>query len=367
MLDSLTQSGVNWMENEQGVVGRSKNNVPKVMIRSFFKMLLLNFLLILTFVAGVEGSSLKKGLPDAGEVILRQLIEDHKELLSRFGYLSYDENEWKILGEAELPSQVVVLVHGLDEMGTIWSDMAPALEKAGHHVLKFSYPNDQGISRSAILLREQLKWLKNKGADEVVLVAHSMGGLVCRDAITRDDAYEGSMPKIKRLITLGTPNHGAPLALFRHVAEWREHILRMSRGEGSSLGPILDGLGEAAEDLAPGSNYLKELNSRAIPKAPMTIIAGRIDQDEVNAEQQAKEWDIPWVTKTWQKAKLQWKALTKKVGDGVVPLESTPIDGVKDYRIVRGNHRAIIKNFFEEDNLPPGVKIVIEVLEASKK
>lgn len=50
-------------------------------------------------------------------------------------------------------------------------------------------------------------------ASEVFLVAHSMGGLVARAAMTH------GIPKLKRLIMLGTPNYGsfAPVMVFRGV------------------------------------------------------------------------------------------------------------------------------------------------------
>ena len=325
-------------------------------------MFSIQALLFVGLTFGGGESTTASSLPDAGEVILRQLIEDHKELLSRFGYQRYDGQAWTAMGNIRAPEEAVILVHGLDEMGTVWEDMAPALHGEGHQVLRFSYPNDQAITRSAILFRQQLKWLRERGAKKVSLVAHSMGGLICRDALTRSDTYEGPMPEVKHLITLGTPNHGAPLAMFRHVAEWREHILRMGRGEGEGLGPIIDGMGEAAEDLSPDSDYLKELNGRPLPKTPMTIIAGRIDKEEAEGKKKKGSWEVPWVTKTWQKAKLEWKGITKKVGDGVVPLDSTPLKGVEDYRIIKGNHRAIVKNFFKSKELPLGVKIVIEAL-----
>jgi pimeloyl-ACP methyl ester carboxylesterase len=58
-----------------------------------------------------------------------------------------------------------------------------------------------------------LKRLKSEPADEIFLVAHSMGGLVARAAIAL------RAPKIKRLIMLGTPNHGAfaPVQAIRAV------------------------------------------------------------------------------------------------------------------------------------------------------
>jgi pimeloyl-ACP methyl ester carboxylesterase len=55
--------------------------------------------------------------------------------------------------------------------------------------------------------------LKNETANEVQLVAHSMGGLVVRAAAAH------KAPKIKRVIMLGTPNHGsfAPAQAIRAV------------------------------------------------------------------------------------------------------------------------------------------------------
>ena len=47
--------------------------------------------------------------------------------------------------------------------------------------------------------------LNKKGASKVIIVAHSMGGLVARYF-----AMGGHADKIRRLIQLGTPNHGSP-------------------------------------------------------------------------------------------------------------------------------------------------------------
>jgi pimeloyl-ACP methyl ester carboxylesterase len=60
---------------------------------------------------------------------------------------------------------------------------------------------------------ELTKRLKQERAQEVQLVAHSMGGLVARAAIAQ------VAPKIKQLIMLGTPNHGSfvPVQAIRAV------------------------------------------------------------------------------------------------------------------------------------------------------
>jgi pimeloyl-ACP methyl ester carboxylesterase len=60
---------------------------------------------------------------------------------------------------------------------------------------------------------ELIRRLKQERAQEVHLVAHSMGGLVSRSAIAQ------KAPKIKQLIMLGTPNHGSfvPVQAIRAV------------------------------------------------------------------------------------------------------------------------------------------------------
>ena len=52
------------------------------------------------------------------------------------------------------------------------------------------------------------KALRTTGAMQVVLIAHSLGGLVCRDYITRGD----NARKVRALIAVGTPWLGAPKA-----------------------------------------------------------------------------------------------------------------------------------------------------------
>ena len=58
--------------------------------------------------------------------------------------------------------------------------------------------------------------VRDESAEQIWLVAHSMGGLVARAAIARDSTVT---KKINRLVMLGTPNHGsfAPAQAIRGV------------------------------------------------------------------------------------------------------------------------------------------------------
>lgn len=65
-----------------------------------------------------------------------------------------------------------------------------------------------------------VKRLRDEPAQEIFLVAHSMGGLVARSAIAQ------KARKIKRLIMLGTPNHGSfvPAQSIRGVYSVVKHV-----------------------------------------------------------------------------------------------------------------------------------------------
>ena len=121
----------------------------------------------------------------------------------------------------------VLLVHGLDEPGTIWDDLVPALGAAGYEVWEFRYPNDQGIDRSAGYLADQ--WPTLTGGRPVVLIGHSMGGLVARDFVSRYRHPVGKSPEIEGpsvagVILVGTPNRGSEWARLRVWLELRDQF-----------------------------------------------------------------------------------------------------------------------------------------------
>ncbi|MEW6609382.1 MAG: hypothetical protein AB1414_18375 [bacterium] len=58
-------------------------------------------------------------------------------------------------------------------------------------------------------------WYKNPNA-KILIIAHSQGGLVARDYIQKK-VGEGEDPKVKRLVTIGTPHLGSGLATVAKV------------------------------------------------------------------------------------------------------------------------------------------------------
>ncbi len=303
------------------------------------------------------------------------------------------DEPWRALGETErVPARTVLLVHGLDEPGPIWDDLAPVLaargREAGFAVARFDYPNDQPINVSTDLLVGALRDLRSRGATRVDLVCHSMGGLMARDALTRDgdDGYAGlargheRLPDVHRLILVGAPNAGSPWAKLRALGEIREQIARFlddpdhdARG---LLGYLNDGLGEAGDDLLPGSEFLTDLNARPAPTGvEVTVIAGRLAP--------VTNKDLKWIAESVVVRQLLGREdavaiaagitdLSSQVGDGVVPVSSARLAGVADTVYVEANHRSMLRTVDVlkraramvgvESSEPPAIAVIVDRL-----
>lgn len=103
------------------------------------------------------------------------------------------------LSELALPSRARARVLGALLPGCL--KLKLSLENAGFDVRVFSYDWRAGIAHLGRALAAQID---ADAAEEVMLVAHSMGGLVARAALTQSGGR-----KIGRLVQLGTPNLGA--------------------------------------------------------------------------------------------------------------------------------------------------------------
>lgn len=265
---------------------------------------------------------------------------------------------WHALGGSEAaPTRVVLLVHGLDEPGSIWNDLAPALRGAGYRVLRFDYANDQPIEKSAAELGEGLKTLRAHGTTRVDLVCHSMGGLVARDVLTRPGLYAGAaaghgdLPDAPVLIMIGTPNRGSGWARLRAIAEIREQVQRFAADRQHDPRGLLrflsDGMGEAGGDLLPGSAYLADLNARPLPAGvAITTIVGRVGP--------ASPEEFSWLSESalarrvlgpndTERLVRSLEELSTELGDGVVPVGSASLEGVPDSVLCEASHRGLIR------------------------
>jgi pimeloyl-ACP methyl ester carboxylesterase len=288
-----------------------------------------------------------------------------------------------LAARAAMPERIVVLIHGLDDPGWMWDEVAPALHGAGYVVARFEYPNDGPIADAADRFAMSLMRLKQMGVQRVDIVAHSMGGLVTRDVLTRDSYYGGDgtgggrFPAVDRFIMCGTPNHGSELARLRGVSEVKEQITRVFSGEGTLLGGMTDGSGEAAEDLLPGSTFLRRLNARPLANhTKHSIIAGRMSpvaEDDVAAigraakraaaSAKAPKWLRDFIESTEESANGLLNEAVRGLGDGCVSIDSARLEGVDDFVLIEANHISMIINITPgSDETAPAIPLILERL-----
>jgi triacylglycerol esterase/lipase EstA (alpha/beta hydrolase family) len=105
----------------------------------------------------------------------------------------------------------VLLLHGYGCNSGYWAHLTPLLEAAriSHAALDLEPVIGDIESYVPQVQRAAEELCAATGAPQLVIVAHSMGGLVARAWMRRHGAA-----RVARLITLGTPHHGTSLANF---------------------------------------------------------------------------------------------------------------------------------------------------------
>jgi len=144
----------------------------------------------------------------------------------------------------------IILLHGLFHNRSCWWWFKWQLKRAGYksiYSLRLSAWHDIEILTEFIAKKvDQLRL--QAGVEQVVLVGHSMGGILARNYIQR----RGGAGRVAHCIQLGAPNGGSKLAPF-------------------AISPL-------ARHLFPGSKFLADLNATMLPEGiPMTCIFSRHD------------------------------------------------------------------------------------------
>lgn len=174
--------------------------------------------------------------------------------------------------------RVVVFVHGI--IGDTRSMGARITPRTDDVFLAFDYENlHTTIEKNAEGLRERLiaYGLGDGNDKEVILVAHSMGGLVARWFTEK----LGGRKIVSQVILCGTPNAGSNWAT---AEDWvtgaaslaLNHLTKIS-WEAATVGALFWGLEKidnTLDQMKPGSTFLRALAELDDPQIPYTILAG---------------------------------------------------------------------------------------------
>ncbi len=127
--------------------------------------------------------------------------------------------------------KVVLLIHGLCMNELQWSapGHADALAALGYTPVHLRYNSGRHISENGHELAAQLEQLHAHWPaplQDITVVAHSMGGLLIRSALHAARQAGLRWPeRLKAIVFLGTPHHGAPL---ERAGNWFDVILGSS-------------------------------------------------------------------------------------------------------------------------------------------
>jgi pimeloyl-ACP methyl ester carboxylesterase len=259
----------------------------------------------------------------------------------RFG-LMFDDT-----AEDRTDDPLIIGVHGFNGSASAIDAFLNPLRDAGFACGSFIYPNDQAIAESATLLAGELAGLARRQPNRrVALVTFSMGGLIARATIENPQLDPGN---VEQLVMIAPPNRGSVCARFARGFDLYEHIAREKRfaPRGMLAASMLDGLGEARQDLCPDSHFLRQLNARkrnaAVRYSILLGEGGELSEEHVDRM-------VASIDKLEQKSTLarifgprldrlraEFGELSRK-SDGFVTVARGRLDGVDDVETFSFRH-----------------------------
>jgi pimeloyl-ACP methyl ester carboxylesterase len=199
--------------------------------------------------------------------------------VSQDGQLHYERDLDKIKMQVARAQRIALYVHGWtgDTRGMVAS--APHYQP-GDVLLAFDYESiHTSIEETARGLKERLEavGLRSGGGKKLMLIAHSLGGLVARWFIER----EGGDELVRHLVILGTPSNGTP---WSTIQQWATLGIGLALNGLSTVAwpvKVLGALISAFEKIdvtmdqfQPGSEFLKSMAASPDPHVRYTLIAG---------------------------------------------------------------------------------------------
>ena len=248
----------------------------------------------------------------------------------------------------------VCLIHGVNSSSHGFVHMIRPLQEAGYGVVVYDYAFNKNLDESCRQFARDWSSFRRKVGEKRPwsIVAHSMGSLLSR-AYVEGPLYGND---VSTLIMVAPVNQGSSLAKTQTLMQLFDGINAVNGlKKTDALAHLGDGLGEAAEDMSPGSEFLKRLNGRPRRSGvAYHILAGDSAFVPVEVRQTI---DMP-VTGLRSASGLlgglakfavggdlsdRLDEVTDGKGDGCVSVARTKLDGVTDHVVIHANHAELIR------------------------
>jgi len=191
--------------------------------------------------------------------------------------------------------EFVILLHGLFRSRRSFRGLEKYLKSHGFEVVAVKYPSTRtSIEEQAAQLARVIGHLQ--GARKIHFVTHSLGGLIVRCYLR--DHHD---PRIGRVVMIAPPNHGALMA--RMLVDWVPFRIL--------VGPV-------GKELIGGSDSV--IASLPPPWCDFAVIAGGKGNDK------------------------GYSPLIPGDDDGIVAVEETKLEGMKEFMLVPAIHAFIMNN-----------------------
>ena len=133
----------------------------------------------------------------------------HLPLGARFKPRGVFEDDWSDRPTADKPWPVI-LIHGTVDTKGVWQELGTELRADGWCVFAPDYGKrgTAAMEESAVQLGAYIEAVRTiTGAEQVILIGHSQGGLLARYWMRTS----GHAHYVKHLVSLGAPNHGTTM------------------------------------------------------------------------------------------------------------------------------------------------------------
>jgi pimeloyl-ACP methyl ester carboxylesterase len=262
----------------------------------------------------------------------------------------------------------VVMVHGLMSSPATWAGMFNDLRgdaqlREKYQFWFFMYPTGLPIGYSTSILRDQLNAVRavydpdgtNPHFNQMVLIGHSMGGLLSRGMVQDSDtkfwdcffkepfetidldpetkqllknmAFFEPLPYVKRVIFIATPHQGSPMA-----DKWYTGILSGMVNLPSIVSDTTANIAASTQAMtqSAASTYTKKAPNSLILLSPSSVFIQATNTIPLRS-------DIPYHSIIGTRKS---KTVGAGTSDGIVPYESSHLDFTQSEILVPSGHGA---------------------------